>query len=627
MSTVLRNIHDMAVPDFAFTDNYDGRVFVIDVDAHGKAHKHNIGQMTDPLSVPKRMVPNTYFRSKYEDLFREAYPDVLIPSHELGIGMYGLTLKISKKIELYSALQDVYGPQYANYIMDYAMYSIIYQSNVTQAFETSMSRMVLFSDKLHSDTWYSRFFANDITEDKHHLLRIKRVEYLVKNGLKKVWIAIDGSNNDCVARQSFLAKYGFPKSHNKNKTIVGYMYAVDAETGRPITYTVYDGSVPDCQAFQKMAVFLKSFQIEIEGVILDRGFAVEEVFRTIADFNWKYVIMLPTDVYGHTQMIDRHGEEIRWKSGYIIGDGSFFGISDNMKLFANQDRTSNICLFFNGMNGSAQSVRLSKKIVAEKKRIEKAIAGGNRATVDKGLHKYMAIAGEGTNRQVVIYNDKWDDSMSTKGFSSMAVSEGITPEMANLIYKMRDTSEKMYSTLKSQEGCEATRVHKTEGIYSKFMLSFVSSVIRFEIEDICQKLNLDTNPTIQGLDQIILLYTAENTYDAVRNLTTQQKALFAELDMNQDDFEHLARVYNQRKTQSAKNPVRKLPDKTVQLIKKNSGKPGRHSKSDEKSEMTTSPSTDLKVKSKGGRPKGSVDKIPRKPRSDKGKKRGKYTTN
>ena len=49
------------------------------------------------------------------------------------------------------------------------------------------------------------------------------------------------------------------------------MYAVDAATGEPVTYFAYNGSVPDCQALQKISVFLNSFHIEIEGVILDRG--------------------------------------------------------------------------------------------------------------------------------------------------------------------------------------------------------------------------------------------------------------------------------------------------------------------------------------------------------------------
>ena len=109
--------------------------------------------------------------------------------------------------------------------------------------------------------------------------------------------------------------------------------------------------------------------------------------------------------------------------------------------------------------------------------------------------------------------------MSSKGYYSIAVSKGITPERANELYKMRDTSETLYSILKSQEGGHTTRIHKTEGIQSKFALLFISSIIRFELEYACRKMGLATNPAIQELNEIILLYTAEGKYEAVRNLT------------------------------------------------------------------------------------------------------------
>ena len=139
-------------------------------------------------------------------------------------------------------------------------------------------------------------------------------------------------------------------------------------------------------------------------------------------------------------------------------------------------------------------------------------------------------------------------------------------------------------------------------------------------------MDLDTNPFIQELDQIALLYTADDKYNAVRNLTTDQKALFEIYDVDQDDFEYYARDFNKRNNTSSHNPERKLPDKEMPVIVYNSHKKGRRSISetvadvsadDEKKEQPT--------KSKGGRPKGKKDSVPRKPRSDKGKKRGPRT--
>lgn len=617
-------MRDMAVPSFAYPNRHDGSVYIVMVDEDGKRRRRTIGGLTVATEGSERMVPNKYFRDHYQDLWNEEYPDKEIPPHEMSIGMYVLTLSICTNEGIYADLREVYGPLHANALLDYAMYSIMHRSDVSQLYGNVMGRQVLFSDKLYSDSWFSEFFSKKVTEDQHHLFRIRRIQRLVKKGLGKVWLGIDGSNNDCVARQSLLARYGFPKSHNQGKTIVGYMYAVDAETGRPVTYFTYEGNVPDCQAFQKMATFLGGFDIEIEGVILDCGFATEEVFRTIEEKGWGYVVMLPADNFGHKEMEAEHGGEIRWKSKYIMEEEVLFGVSDSKTLFGNHDRVSDICLFFDGTSASIQSVRLSKKILSEKKKVEKAIAGGKRAAVSKKLRRYLAIEGDGPGRKVVECHEEWDKSMAGKGYFSLAVSEGITPKRANRLYRMRDTSETQFCILKSQEGGGATRVHRTEGIYSKFAASFLASIVRFEIEASCKTLGLDTNPTIQDLNQIALLYTAEGKYEAVRNLNMGQKGLFAIYGIGQDDFEHFSRDFNKRNNTAAKNPVRGLPDRENPIIIRNSHRRGKKRKSEEMPEESASKSQETATagKSKGGRPKGKKDTKPRKPRSDKGKKRG-----
>lgn len=626
MAYVDRNVPDMPVPDFAYTDRHDGRVFVRRVEPDGTERKKTIGYMTVSTPGQERMIPNQYFRDKYRDLYNQAYPDQKVPHHEMSVGMYALTLGIAENTKLYEDLREVYGPVYANNILDYAMFSLLYRSGVTQIYEHVMDKEVLFCDRVHSDSWYSDFFSKKVNEDNHHQFRIKWLNRLKSNGLDKVWLAVDGSNNDCEARSSFLAKHGFAKSHNKNKTIVGYMYAVDARTGQPVTYFVYEGNVPDSQAFQKIAVFLGTCGIQIEGVILDRGFAVEPVFKAIEQYKWKYVVMLPTDTYGHTQMLNEHREAIRWKSEHVIEDDALFGIADTKKLFGLHERTSNICLYFDGAGGSRKSVKLVKRIQAEIRKAKTAIAGGLKCSISQNLQRYLSIEGEGADRTVAVNYDNWDSDMAEKGFFSLAVSDGITPSEANRLYRMRDTSETQHAILKSQEGGDATRVHSTAGIYSKFAVSFIASLLRHEIETACKKLELDTNPMIQGMEQVVLLFTSENSYEAVRNLSSDAKALLGRFGIVQDDLERIAAEFNGRNKTDSKNPVRSIPGRENDVLRTNTHKRGRKAKAETKASEEAKGDLDQpKEKSKGGRPKGKKDTVPRKPRSDKGKVRGPYT--
>ena len=141
---------------------------------------------------------------------------------------------------------------------------------------------------------------------------------------------------------------------------------------------------------------------------------------------------------------------------------------------------------------------------------------------------------------------------------------------------------------------------------------------------------LCTNPFIQNLDRISLLYTAQDKYEAVRNLTTEQKDLFHLFNVEQDDFEHLSRDFNKRNNTASKNPHRRLPNKDKPVIVGNTHKRGRRSKNQSinNNVVEDTPQPELALpKSKGGRPKGKKDSKPRKPRSDKGRKRGPRSKN
>ena len=102
-------------------------------------------------------------------------------------------------------------------------------------------------------------------------------------------------------------------------------------------------------------------------------------------------------------------------------------------------------------------MNLIRKILSERRKILKAIVGGNKASVSRDLQKYLSIDGQSPDRTLRLNTAAFDESMSSKGFFSMAVSEGISPSLGDALYRMRDTSETQFSILKTQEGGAATR--------------------------------------------------------------------------------------------------------------------------------------------------------------------------
>ena len=168
MAHIYWELHEIPRPEGSYVNHSDGRVFLMSDDGNGKSKRRVIGHATSDTM----MHPNELYRFLYPTEWENQYHEKNYPSHELHIGLYMLSLGIGHSSWLYPVLHEIYGPLYANAIMDYAMYSIMERSDTTQLFTDRMSREVLFSKEAYSDTWYSDLFKRHMSEDANHQFRL-----------------------------------------------------------------------------------------------------------------------------------------------------------------------------------------------------------------------------------------------------------------------------------------------------------------------------------------------------------------------------------------------------------------------------------------------------------------------
>ena len=599
MSSVDRSLPGMPVPAFAYPDRHDGRVFVRHTGRDGKLSKRTIGYLTDSTPGEEKMVPNRFFRELYPDLFSEAYPGKPLPEREISAGMYALTLGIATETGLYEDLRNIYGAEDVNAILDFAMLSMLHPGSPAESFEKAMENEAVFSGRLRSGSWYSAFFTKRISEDQNHALRILRMERLAAAGLRKVWLSAGapGSGSGAAAR---------------------CIYALDAATGRPATYFPCSGSVPDSQSFEKIYVFLRSFHVEIEGAVHDSRFALPEVLSLVRDRGLKYVIALPGDSPAHQQMLKEHADEIRWRSGYLLDDGTVSGTAAAIKLFSESPVESPVCLFFDGEAASRESLELIRKIQSGKRRIQRAIASSEEALVPGDLRKYLSIDVEGSGRTVSIDSAALDESLSSKGFYSMAVSDGISPSDALRLCRMPEASGLGIPVGEEGGSGQAGRAACSPG---RLAMLFISGIVRSEFMQACRKYGLSEAQALRSLSEVRLLSSGNDQYEAVRGVPDDALRLLGEFSIDADSLERIAAEYSSRSRADERTPDRRLPDDGRPLTRSNSHRRGRPRKAaPEKSEngrVSGGDATEA-VKPKGGRPKGKKDSKPRKPRSDRG---------
>jgi len=616
---------EIAIPTEAYVNTYDGRVYVKQADERGRERRVVIGKAASMST----MAPNDSFRALFPDAWERAYGKDDLIRLEVGVGTYALALAAGNRSGAYAAAQSAYGPRVGNALMDYCMFSLLERSDSTQLFCERMADEVLFSPSARSDSWYSDTFAT-LTEEQHLAFRNAWLERCQELGADRVWLSIDGSNNDCGSRSSELAEFGMNKSHDRSKTMVSYIEAVDARDGRPVTYFVNPGGVVDSKAFQEVIAYLAMRGMDVAGVILDRGFCTPAVVRTLRELHIDFVIMMPHDTVGYKETLACHGGELRWGTERLVSADGTFGITAEGRIWGKHDDRACINLYFSGTSSCAQSLALIKKVTEAMAKARAALAQGRQPAIGKSLNGYFKLVTDGDGGRVtsVDYDyDAWDQALREKGFFAIITSRDMGAREALETYGLRDPSEKEFMMLKSQEGYGATRTHSTASIRSKLATGFLCSLLRFEIRSACVPLGLDTNRMIRKVDEICLLRSVTGIYTPVRKYTGEQLALLGALGIEADDFVAIAQDYNQRLLNPINSQVHKMPDRAPKP-KRGRGRPkGSKNKKTirREAEVERAKAAGTYVqpeRRKPGRPKGSKDSKPRKRRSDAGVKRG-----
>ena len=383
----------------------------------------------------------------------------------------------------------------------------------------------------------------------------------------------------------------------------------------------------DSKAFQKMASFLGSSGVEIEGVILDRGFCSHDVIQMLEECKYPYVVMLKSDTHGHMQMMEEFASEIKWSVKHIVGDDGKFGIAENRQIFGNYPQTAWINLYYDGANGTDRSIALIRKIRSAVHEAEENILNHKKPSVPRELTSYLSVKKKGRSWDVVYNYDAWQSALDGKGFFSIASSLNLGPEKVNQLYHLRDVSEKQYMIMKSQLGYDTTRVHTTEGIENKFAVCFIASIIRSEICRSCRKLGYDSNRMIREIDRVVLVLMTDGLYASVNNLSTRQKNLLSEYGVLPEHFKFFADNVNRRRLnpinsqihllpsqgeptprRRGRPPKRKLDEELIPTPKRGPGRPKGSKNKKTLEKEAGQQTTEQLPKRKPGRPKGSKNK-------------------
>jgi len=320
------------------------------------------------------------------------------------------------------------------------------------------------------------------------------------------------------------------------------------------------------------------------------------------------------------------GYSIKWIPRYLVSDDGVFGTCTEKQLFLTHSRKGYVNVFFDAVRGTHESIKLSKEIRTEKRRLELLLQSGKNATAKAAYSKYLEIVDENSKRRVCYRYEKWKQDTDAKGFFSIVSSSNFGAEQVHNTYHLRDASETTYSLLKSQQGLHTTRVHSTTRILNKFAIGFITSIIRTEIEIACKALNLDTNVVIQRLEHVHVFLAPGNTYMFSKSIRKDLNSILTHFGMTSQHFDALASEINVRLDSQYHNCYRGIP--VISTHSNTIGKVTNETQDDHKCDEQDSvletnsekvaeeaASTSDNSRPKRGRKKGSKDSHKRKRRT------------
>lgn len=506
----------------------------------------------------------TIFPGDWEKFFHEK-PDPIIKK----MGMYALGQAVNAKIGIYDVLSESLGVSAANNLMDYALYSVLYHSDVASQFETRMGNQILYSGKAYSDTYYSNFFEKEISKDDVFRFKKNWVLQCRRDGIDEVWLCIDGSNDDCESKGVELAEKGHAKSR-KNVDIVSFTYAVTTN-GFPVTFEVYRGGLVDAKAMQTIIDFLNGCGIKVKGVILDRGYCNARALRYLDSKNIAYIIMVKGQPAGFEEMVAEYGNKIKMNAEWLIEGTNLFGIQKECQLFDNYKKNDFVTLFYDLKNGTERVEKLLKNLYQALDEARQKLTSGKKVGDADNYHGMLNIG----ETSVAINRPALQEAIDEKGLYSIVSSEEMTPAQVNALYAARNVSETQYMFIKTQLGYGKVRIHFTQGVHSRFLTGFIASVIRFEIERASSGLQRNATESINEMN-LLEMTNLNGTYAYVHIENYRQVQLLKNLNSGVELLDEVVADENDRISGVIPTPRHRKPGpkKNKAVREKEKPKPG-----------------------------------------------------
>ena len=510
-------------------------------------------------NVPKRVCigkicdddnlnPNDNYFEYFNDESFLKQPPIL--SDTLSVGFNVVMDKILDDTQIDILLKEIYSIDEYKAMRDLMSYIISYETSTIQHFQYFARKTNILSDTIRSDSYYSNFFKEVITNKKIELF-LDAWNKLERNE-DKLYISYDSTNMNTNSIGIELAEYGHAKK-DEDLPQVNLSLAINQKQSLPLFYELYPGSNIDNNQLRHMVDRLKEYGYKNIGVILDRGYYSRFNINYLKDNGYDYLLMVKTNNEVINELILKY-RYLLPKAKYYIEEHELYGVKEKLKLYEGDKKESYIHLYFDPTRAADETKKLLSRQSILAKELDNHIKSHHKKDDLKKTYPSFKLKAD-KQGYLISYkeNEEYLDNLSdTLGFFSIISSSDMSSSKALSIYRDRDTVEKLFEALKTDMDYEKYRVSSSSSLRGKTFMIFIASIIRSRIFYKTKDLK-DTNrkdytvpAIINELLNIEVSKNAKDKYVRRYSLTSKQKNILSKFNLTEKDIDRLLIDLNNR---------------------------------------------------------------------------------
>jgi transposase len=515
-------------------------------------------------TIPRRVCvgkqdPANSFRMFPNERYFECFPsesDANTPEYSgsrsscLHAGTHVVVKRFLEKHRILDWLQGRFGLKNGGLVMDLAVYLIVTEGNAAQHYPDYAYRHPLFTPgmRIYSDSKVGALLKDTITRDD----TIAFTEWWnsSKDHRSKVYMSYDSTNKLCQAGDIDMVEGGHSKSGHDGDPIFNVAIATDVKEKLPTFYEDYLGSIVDVSQLDRMVDKARALGYRNLGFILDRGYFSKYNIAYMDGNRFSFIIM----VKGRKNLVSSivlsvKGSFENKRSDYIW-EYSVSGTTVEEKLYEGDGKARFFHVFHSEYNLARERHELELRLRKLSCELDRLL-GKDCATLNLGRFEDfydLQFSDEGKKRILVMYSEKAgkiEAMIDLFGYFCIVSSDKMTAREALLLYKSRDSSEKLFAADKTFLGSKAERVQTEDSLRSKLFIEFLALIIRSRfyacISDHVHATRTKRNylnvvSVIKELQKIELIRIGDGVYRLDHAITARQKEILSIFGMGDDDM-------------------------------------------------------------------------------------------